>query len=319
MVDLDIVIVNWNSGSQLADCIASIALSPPGPGLELSKCVVVDNASSDGSQESAGQLPVPLLLIRNPSNRGFAGASNQGAKIGRAKYILFLNPDVRLFPDSLTQSLLFMEQPQNAGVGILGIQLLDGDSAIQRNVARFPTRASLFFQMLGLNRLWPRVFLGHFMTDWDHNQNRVVDQVQGAFFLVRRELFEALKGFDERFYMYFEDLDFAFRARRAGWVCQYLADARAFHSGGGSSDRVKARRLFYVLCSRTRYVGRHFGYPAALQTALLSIAIECWVRLGWGLLHPSGSAPVETARAYGMFIRELSPLLRDVKKSKYFT
>jgi hypothetical protein len=146
---------------------------------------VVDNASEDASADGLDGLPLPLTIIRNSENRGFAFACNQGAKLGDSEYILFLNPDSRFFPDSLVKPLHFLEEKRNDRVGILGVQLVDKNGIVQRNVARFPTPKSLFHQMLGLDRLWPRSFPSHFMTDWDHRESREVDQVTGAFYLVR--------------------------------------------------------------------------------------------------------------------------------------
>jgi len=310
MIDLDIVIVNWNTGPQLWDCLQSISLASPAS----VQCVVVDNASADGSADGLEGLPLPLTMIRNHENKGFAYACNQGAKAGRSEYILFLNPDFRLFPDSLVKALHFLEGKRNERVGILGIQLVDHNGVVQRNAARFPTPKSLFYQMLGFDRLWPRRFPSHFMTDWNHRESREVDQVTGAFFLVRRVVFEELKGFDERFFMYFEDLDFAYRAKRAGWKSYYLADAQALHYGGGASNQVKARRLSYVLKSRVLYVVKHFGMPAAWGILLTSLGIEFWTRLGWSLINLSGQNFIETLWAYGMFVRTLPRLLRELRR-----
>lgn len=110
---------------------------------------------------------------------------------------------------------------------------------------------------------FPRKFPSHFMQDFDHCSSREVDHVIGAFFLVRRSVFEQLKGFDERYFVYLEDLDFSLRARKAGWKTYYLADATAYHKGGGTSEQVKAHRLFYSLRSRMIYGFRHFNLSAA--------------------------------------------------------
>ena len=313
MINLDIVIVNWNTGPQLRECLQSILPASPASMLQLCGCVVVDNASADGSADGLETLPLPLTLIRNPENKGFAYACNQGAQLGSAGYLLWLNPDVRLFPDSLAKALLFLQEPQNERVGVLGIQLVDQIGVVQRNVARFPTPGSLFYQMLGLDRLWPHHFPSHFMTDWDHQDSREVDQVTGAFYLVRRKVFEELKGFDERFFMYFEDLDFAYRAKQAGWKSYYLADAQAFHHGGGASDQVKARRLSYVLKSRVLYVAKHFGVPAARWILLASVGMELWTRLVWSLITLSGQNFLETLRGYGMFAGTLPHLLKELE------
>ena len=313
MIDLDIVIVNWNTGPQLQECLQSILPASPASMLRLSQCVVVDNASVVGSADGLEALPLHLTLIRNPENKGFAYACNQGAQLGSAGYLLCLNPDVRLFPDSLAKALLFLQEPQNERVGVLGIQLVDQIGVVQRNVARFPTPGSLFYQMLGLDRLWPHHFPSHFMTDWDHQDSREVDQVTGAFYLVRRKVFEELKGFDECFFMYFEDLDFAYRAKQAGWKSYYLADAQAFHHGGGASDQVKARRLSYVLKSRVLYVAKHFGVPAARWILLASVGMELWTRLVWSLITLSGQNFLETLRGYGMFAGTLPHLLKELE------
>jgi len=319
MIDFDIIIVNWNTGHQLMKCLQSIALTCSVSILQLQQCIVVDNASTDGSADGLEDLPIPLILVRNQENKGFAYACNQGAKGSRSSNILFLNPDIQLFPDSLTEALLFFQERQNERVGILGIQLVDEKGVIQRNVARFPTPRSLFPQMLGLDRLWPRRFPPHFMTDWDHRESREVDQVTGAFFLVRKEVFELLHGFDERFFMYFEDLDFAYRAKQAGWKSYYLADAQAFHQGGGASNQVKAKRLAYVLGSRAQYVAKHFGRPAALAILSASLGVEFPVRLGWCLVNLSGQNFIETLQAYGMFIKTLPRLLRELKNRQRCT
>src|SRR5204863_87072 len=115
-----------------------------------------------------------------------------------ADYILFLNPDTRLLQGALAKSVTFMEQPQSQRFGIVGIQLLDADGRIARSCARFPTSGRFFSKMLGLDAILPAVFPPHFMVEWDHGHDREVDQVMGAFFLVRRSVYEALSGFDER-------------------------------------------------------------------------------------------------------------------------
>ena len=313
MIDFDIVIVNWNTANQLLDCLQLISLGSPESGLCLRQCIIVDNASQDGSADGLENLPLPLTIIRNNANMGFAYAANQGAKVGKSGYILFLNPDSKLYPDSLVKALRFLEEKANKQVGILGIQLVDRYGVVHRNVARFPTPKSLFNQMLGLDRLFPRHFPSHFMTDWDHHDSREVDQVTGAFFLVRRLVFEAIKGFDERFFMYFEDLDFAYRAKQAGWSSHYLADAQALHYGGGASYQVKSKRLYYVFNSRVLYVAKHFGAPSAIKILIACFLVEFWTRLGWSIVHSSKETFIATIQAYQMFLGTLPQLLRKLR------
>ena len=313
MIDVDIVIVNWNTGPQLQECLKTISLASPVALVRLCRCIVVDNASIDNSTDNLESLQLPLIIRRNLENKGFAYACNQGAELGTAEYLLFLNPDIRLFQDSLTKALMFLQKGKNNRVGILGIQLVDQNGVVQRNVSRFPTPKSLFTQMLGLNRLWPDCFPSHFMTDWDHQESREVDQVEGAFYLVRREVFDELRGFDERFFMYFEDLDFACRAKQAGWKSYYLSDAQAFHLGGGASNQVKAKRLCYVMNSRVLYVAKHFGIPSALKILVSGLVLEFWTRLGWSLVNFSGRTFLETLHAYGLFALGIPQLLGNLR------
>ncbi|HEY3477185.1 MAG TPA: glycosyltransferase family 2 protein [Anaerolineales bacterium] len=311
--NLDIVIVNWNAGDKLFECLDSVQHSNADPSYHLANCIVVDNASTDGSVDRIRSMDLPLQLIVNAENKGFGFACNQGANCGSSEYILFLNPDVRLFSDSLSKSIAFMEARENQQIGILGIQMTDQSGAIHRNVARFPSPGSLFYQMLGLDRLWPRRFPPHFMTDWAHLESRIVDQVPGAFFLIRRSLFQALNGFDERFFMYFEDLDLAYRARAAGWPSYYLASLRAFHHGGGTTNQVRSRRLFYVLRSRILYAAKHFGYGHALGLLLASLTVEACARLGWSLVNLSARNFLETLQAYALYMRELPGLIQKIR------
>jgi GT2 family glycosyltransferase len=146
----------------------------------------------------------------------------------------------------------------------------------------------------GLSRRW---FPPHFMKEWDHSQTRVVDQVIGAFFLVRTQLFEDLNGFDERFFVYFEEVDFCERTRQRGLKTVYLASAQARHVGAGCSSQVRGRALFYSLRSRIAYAEKHLprGQATLVRAATLvgepSIRIAASVlKLKWKNLQPLISA-----------------------------
>jgi GT2 family glycosyltransferase len=143
------------------------------------------------------------------------------------------------------------------------------------------------------------------MAEWDHASILQVDHVIGAFFLVRREIFNSLNGFDDRFFVYLEDLDFSFRARKAGWRSMYLADAQAFHAGGGTSNQVKARRLFYSLRSRLLYAFKHFSWLGAIAVVLATLLVEPLSRSAQALFRASLSTLRETWAAYGMLWRWL--------------
>lgn len=136
---LSIVIVNWNAGFQLAEAVASIAQYHHGL---VSSVIIVDNASTDSSLaqvEVLQEVPFQLQIVRNTSNRGFGVACNQGAELAKSELILFLNPDTRLFEESLSKPISFMQQPSNSGIGICGIRLVDEEGNASTSAARFPT------------------------------------------------------------------------------------------------------------------------------------------------------------------------------------
>ena len=264
---LDVVIVNWNSRSHLKACIAALDRSTIGEALHV---VVVDNASTDGSIAGLAAERIGLDIVRNPDNRGFAVACNQGARKGSAPLVFFLNPDVQVRPDTIELAARYMTEPANAEVGALGIQLTDQDGQVQRCCARAPTFATLILHTLFLDRLFPSLVPPHFLVEWDHAETREVDQVMGAFLLVRRELFARIGGMDERFFLYYEDVDLCLAVRQAGWKVVHYAVAQAAHAGGGSTDAVKDRRLFHHVISRVDYAAKRYGRAAA---ALLTASI----------------------------------------------
>lgn len=283
---LDVVIVNWNSGSQLRECLQS--LKPiEGDDPHLRAVFIVDNASVDGSADGLDSLGLPVEVLRNGSNCGFALACNQGARRGKSEFILFLNPDAKVFRGSINSAIDRMANEEHRATGIIGIQLVDSSGNVARSCARFPRAGDLILQSIGLSHLFPRLFPAYAPLNWDHLQSKAVDHVMGSFYLVRRSLFELLEGFDERFFVYLEDLDFSLRAMTLGWRSFYLAEAQMFHKGGGTSAQVPAARLFYSLRSRIRYASKHFTKAQALTVALATLTLEFGLRLGSSLLGNS--------------------------------
>ena len=306
---MDIIIVNWNSGGLLRDCLESINCAANRDSFKLNRVVVVDNASWDGSADELEELNMPLFIIRNEVNKGFAKACNQGAEGSGTDYLLFLNPDTYLNRDSLAKPIIFMENGFNQQIGIVGIQLLDDNGVITRTCARFPTPGRFLSKMVGLDRLFPNVFPSHFMSEWDHQGSREVDHVMGAFFMIRRFIFEELGGFDEQFFVYLEDLDFSFRARQAGWRSFYLTAVKARHKGGGTSEKVKAIRLFYSLQSRIFYGYKHFSWWPATCLMLGTMLLEPWLRVGFAVATGSLVQVKEAQKAYAMLWRSLLQLI----------
>jgi GT2 family glycosyltransferase len=293
----DITIINWNADTQLAQAVASIAQYHHNL---VSSVTIVDNASTDNSLawvEALSDLPFPLHIIRNHDNRGFGAACNQGAALAKSEFILFLNPDTRLFENSLPVPLAFMRQPSNSGVGICGIRLVDEEGCVATSAARFPTLRVMVGKTLGLARLFPGVFPTHLMTASELTQSCSVDQVIGAFFLIRRNLFDHCGGFDERFFVYFEEVDLSLRAKQYGYSSYFLPEVSAFHKGGGCSERVKAARLFYSLRSRILYAKKHYSWLEFVALTLLTM-VELPLRLVRGVIKASRSDIVNTLSAY---------------------
>ena len=274
--------------------------------------IIIDNASSDDSLahvESLQNLPFKLQIIRNINNQGFGAACNQGAALAVSEYLLFLNPDTLLFENSMPATLLFMQDEKNRDVGIVGIQLLDAHGKISRSCARFPTLRMFVAQSLGLNRMLGLRHLSTNMADWTHDETKAVDHVIGAFYLIRSSVFHSLGGFDERFFVYLEDLDMSLRANQAGWRSVYLADVQAFHLGGGTSTKVKTARLFYSLRSRLHYGFKHFSFSKAWLLVFFTCIVEPWSRLTFSLLKGAWCYIKNTFKAYILLIKSLPELI----------
>src|SRR5450759_5036984 len=186
---VDIVIVNFNAGTLLRRTVESVFRTDT-DSFMLEQTVIVDNASVDSSSDGLDKSGGVVNVIRNESNVGFARACNQGAAVGSAKYLLFLNPDVRVASRTLGAAGRLMEDPAHSSTGIVGVQLLGDDGHVTRTCARFPEPHHLLLRAMGLDRIAPFLVPNHFLTEWDHSTNRVVDQVPGAFYLVRRGLFD---------------------------------------------------------------------------------------------------------------------------------
>jgi GT2 family glycosyltransferase len=302
--------VNWNSRSLLRECLAALDRSEIAGRLNI---IVIDNASTDGSAAGLAADRARLALVLNEENRGFAAGCNQGANRGSAPLLLFLNPDVRVKPDAVAAIVRYLGDPTHSRVGIVGIQLLDIEGRVQRTCARAPTAATLLLRTLFLDRLCPALVPPHFLTHWDHGDTRPVDQVMGAFLLIRRELFESLGGFDERFFLYYEDVDLCVGAREAGWSVVYHAGAQALHVGQATTSAVKDRRLFYHASSRVEYSAKRYGRVATIVLVALILSVEMPVR--W--LHATVTrSPWEgrlVARGMLLFWRNLAPLLNRIR------
>ncbi|MBN1216379.1 MAG: glycosyltransferase family 2 protein [Candidatus Lokiarchaeota archaeon] len=279
VLSLDIIIVNWNAGNYLYECIQSIYTALK-ENFILNKVIIVDNNSEDNSIEKLEAVKrLTLEIICNNTNMGFARACNQGAKNCNSDFLLFLNPDTRLTKESLSVPLDFLSKKENEKIGILGIQLRDDKNNIGRNCAHFPKPFNLVFNSLGLSKISPKIFKDFIMTDWEHDNNRFVDHVMGSFYLVHTELFKKLNGFDEDYFVYIEDLDFSYRAARAGYKTYFLSSVFIFHHGGGTSEKIIAERLFLSLNSKLTYAKKHYTKFQYLYVSFFILFIGPIIRI----------------------------------------
>ncbi len=277
MKDTGAVIVTWNSAKEIGPCLDSV-LS------RLNQVVVVDNCSSDETAAEVRRRPEAFLIL-NAANRGFAAAVNQGIRALNTPHILLLNPDAVL-QSALEPLVDAISQP---GVAAAGGKLIDHGGRAQAGfcVRRFPTAASLSFEAFGLNRICPqnRVNQRYRCFDLDLDSPAEVEQPAGAFLMLRRDAWDALGGFDERFWpIWFEDVDFLKRARDGGYRVRYAPSAVAQHGGGRSVGRLPPRtRELYWYANLLRYAGKHFN-PCARFAVRASVVTGSILRmLGGGL------------------------------------
>jgi len=255
MLDLGIVIVNWNTRDLLRECLRSVYASQGGS----LRVVVVDNASSDGSAEMVRAEFPQAEVIANRDNPGFSTANNQGFRLlGFAqgeqlppdrvpRYALALNPDTVLPPDALAEMVAYMDADERIGAAGPKLVLLNGqlDLACRRS---FPSPAISFYHMIGLSKLFPhsRRFGRYNMTYLDPDVETEVDSVVGAFMMVRRAVIQRVGLFDESFWMYGEDLDWAYRIKQAGWKVMYNPRVTVTHvKRAASRQSRRAQTEFY--------------------------------------------------------------------------
>lgn len=301
---LSVIIVNWNGGHLLERCLASLdrelrALRA------CSEVIVVDNDSSDASMQMVASRP-STVAIHNDRNLGFGRACNIGTRASRGHYLLFLNPDCEVRGGSIERCLAEL---QSATVGACGVALIDESGTVSRSCHRFPTLANFCVRIFGLQFISTRLSGGP-MAEWDHGSDADVDHVIGAFYAIKRELFDRLGGFDERYFMYLEDLDLSLRIRHAGFRVRFLCAPASFHVGGGLSQQIKAKRLFYATRSRILYAYVHFPLWQARLHLALTVFIEPLTRSVLALARGSFGAFKETCVGFAMLWRDLPMTLR---------
>ncbi len=265
-MDISIVIASWNVQEHLRRCLKSILAQPMSHSFEV---IVVDNASSDQSAQMILNEFPQVKLIVNEKNLGFATAVNQGVAASQGAHILLLNPDTEVRAGSLDAVLDAAGGLDKAAV--IGGLLLNPDGTTQASVRRFPTLASQWLVVLKLHHLFPKIkaLRQYYLDDFDYTKSQAVDQVMGAYFLVPRAAWEALGGLDQKFFVWFEEVDFCLRASRAGWSVYFLPIAPIIHYGGQSFSQLMGLHRQVLFNRSLRYYFKKHGNVAAYALVLL--------------------------------------------------
>jgi hypothetical protein len=242
-VVLSICILTYQAREFLRGCLNSIYDYPPDCEFEIT---VVDNGSTDGTQEMLKREYPQLDLIANPENMGFTAPMNQALQNSKGDFLLLLNPDTLIEPQAFNRLIDYMERHPN--VGICGPKVLNTDGTLQKPCRRGESRPlAVFSYFLGLSTLFPKskLFGEYLMSYMDEDETHEVAGVSGSCMMVRRAVINQIGYLDERFFAYQEDADYCFRTRKAGWKIYYVPTARIIHFGGQGGSRVQPYRSIY--------------------------------------------------------------------------
>ena len=202
--------------------------------------IVVDNNSTDGSNNYLNNKFANVHFIWNRENAGFSNANNLGLQCASGKYILFLNPDTIIGEDCLAKCVAFFESKNN--IGGLGVRMIDGSGKYLKESKRgFPSPLTSFFKLSGLATIFPtsRIFARYYLGQLTEYQNNPIDVLAGAFMMVKREVLNITGGFDETFFMYGEDIDLSYRIQKAGYTNYYFSESTIIHFKGESTKKRK--------------------------------------------------------------------------------
>lgn len=311
---LSVIIVNYNVKYFLEQCLHSVRAAATSLPVEV---IVVDNNSSDGSQEYITNRFPHVQWIASERNSGFAKACNKGLSVAAGDYILFLNPDTIVAENSLHTAVRFLATHPSAGA--VGVRMLDGNGRFLKESKRsFPSPLTSFYKLAGLARLFPRskTFGRYHLGHLPENENHPVPVLAGAFMLLPRKVLDEVGSFDEAFFMYGEDVDLSYRIQKAGYQNWYLADAPIIHFKGESTRRGSLNyvRLFYKAMSQ--FVRKHYGGAQAgvfyffIQAAILLRGLLSGVSKG---IKRLGLPLIDALIIFGSFFLTKALWLRTVK------
>ena len=266
MTCISIILVNYNGVDFLYDCLYSIKQFVDDPNYEI---IIIDNASSDNSIKVIKDNFPFIKLICSDINLGFSKANNIAAKHSQGKYLLFLNTDTILIED--TPNILSNYLQQNTNVGAISSRITFQDSSYQLSCGKLPSFWIEFFDKIKytLDRQFHHIFSS--LHNIKYSKVQEVGWLTGACLMMRRDVFEKLEGFDEEFFMYFEDKDICKRVKELGYKVMYYPKTSIIHLLGGSSHSVKKSVNRYYRESQLYYYQKHLG---KFQTAILEIHLR---------------------------------------------
>ncbi|MFA6194738.1 MAG: glycosyltransferase family 2 protein [Patescibacteria group bacterium] len=253
-MDLSIIIVSWNVKDKLRENLSALYKSEGDFKFDI---FVVDNNSSDGSATMVAAEFPNVRLIANSENLGFAKANNQAIKPAAGKFVLLLNPDMRVRPDTLKNILAWAENNQRATV--CGCKLVNEKGDIVKQVRRFPRLWDQLMIVLKVPHIFPSVVNGYLESRFDYNQAAKVDSIRGAFFLINYEQYKKISGLDkpfldERYFIWFEEVDFCREVYKLGGEVWYTPAAECLDYVGASFNQVKlGQKQKYVSESMLKY------------------------------------------------------------------
>lgn len=259
------MIVNWNGMEFLPSLLQSIRNADP------AEIILIDNSSSDGSQEYLRAQP-DIILIENPKNAGFGRAANQGLEISKTPYVLLLNVDTKALDGSVELLEQFLND--NSSAGIVAPQLLFPDGKLQPSCRNFPGVWNYTLFLSYLDRVIPA---GYRISKREHRKLRKVDQPMGAVLMMRKSALEQVGWFDPQFSLYMEEIDLCKRMKEAGWDIFYLPDARFIHHAGGSTGQDWERSQKEYFQNVLRYFRKHFS-ESEMRRFVFLLPIALFVR-----------------------------------------
>lgn len=258
---LSIIIVGYNVEKWLVICLNSIFKNQPDIHFEV---IYIDNGSQDATLEKLSCFKC-IKIVKNSSNLGFTKACNQGAAVARGKYLLFLNSDTEILDGSLEKMVDYLEKNHSAGV--IGPRLFNNhqfDLQISSTGDLTPVRAIFSFSLLKDLLPHTRLVREYLLSDWQRNSIREVGAVSGAALMIRNSIFKKINGFDEQFFLYFDESDLCLRVKNLGKKIIFYPEAKIIHYGGKTTEKMPAEAHQFFLQSRFKFFKKHYGLYQAL-------------------------------------------------------